>query len=73
LKIINTLLFAAISIIFISPALAQTWTGQGEAGLVKASGNTTSENINVGLNFKNEGERFVHEFDFDFYKASSIT
>jgi len=46
-------------------------TREGEAGLIKASGNTDSENYNVGLNFKNEGEILSHEIDFFLYQASS--
>lgn len=52
-------------------ASAQGWTGQGEAGLIKASGNTDSENFNVGLNFKNQGKVISHEIDFSLYQASA--
>lgn len=47
------------------------WKGQGEAGLIKASGNTESENLNIGLNFKNEGDVITHELGFGAYQAST--
>ena len=50
---------------------AGDWVGQGEAGLIKASGNTESETANIGLNFKNEGTLYTHEFDFALYQASN--
>jgi len=71
LNIKNTLFSLVIFITLFTSSHARTWTGKGEAGLVAASGNTDSENLNVGLNFKNEGEVWVHEFDFDIYQASS--
>lgn len=52
-------------------AKAQTWTGQGEAGLIVASGNTDSETANVGLNFKRDGEVYQHEIGFGLYRASN--
>jgi len=68
----KTILFcAAMSIAATSTANAEGWTGQGEAGLIKASGNTDSENFNVGLNFKNEGEIWAHEINFSLYQASA--
>ncbi len=50
---------------------AQGWSGQGEAGLIIASGNTETENANVGLSFKKEGEVYQHEFGFGLYRASN--
>ena len=37
------------------------WKGQGEAGFVKASGNTDSENLNLGLNFTKDGDVWTHD------------
>jgi putative salt-induced outer membrane protein len=37
------------SALFSVNAMAQTWNGQGEAGMVKTSGNTESESLNIGL------------------------
>lgn len=65
------LFLALVSLGLALPAGAQEWTGQGEAGLIKASGNTDSENYNVGLNFKNEGEILTHELGFFLYQASA--
>lgn len=50
---------------------AEGWSGQGEAGLVKSSGNTESENFNVGLGLSNDGEVWHHEFGIGLYKASA--
>lgn len=65
------ILSAAMSLAASTTIYAQGWTGQGEAGLIKASGNTDSENFNVGLNFKNEGEIITHELNFNLYQASA--
>ncbi len=62
---------ALISLSLSMSAGAQEWTGQGEAGLIKASGNTDSENYNIGLNFKNDAEILSHEIDLSLYQASS--
>lgn len=67
----NLLICAAISLAATSTVNAQDWAGQGEAGLIKASGNTDSENFNVGLNFKKEGEIISHDINFALYKASA--
>lgn len=50
---------------------AQEWEGEGEVGLVKASGNTESENFNIGLNFKRKSEAWEHEIDLDFFQNSA--
>lgn len=52
-------------------ANAEGWKGQGEAGIVVSSGNTDSENANVGLGFVNEGEVWTHELGFGLYRASN--
>ncbi len=52
-------------------ANAADWKGQGEAGIVVSSGNTDSENANVGLSFINEGEVWTHELGFGLYRASN--
>ena len=54
-----------------SIANAADWQGQGEVGLVKTSGNTESENFNVGLDFKKEVDLWTHEFGLSFYQASA--
>ena len=66
-----TLFCTAMSLAATLTANAEGWTGQGEAGLIKASGNTESENFNVGLNFKNEGEFLSHDINFALYQASA--
>ncbi|MBX2849535.1 MAG: DUF481 domain-containing protein [Acidiferrobacterales bacterium] len=47
------------------------WSGQGEAGLVKASGNTDSENLNLGLNFQKDGELWNQELKLVALQASN--
>lgn len=66
-KLVGLAVIAAFST---SPVLAD-WTGQGEAGLVKASGNTESENFNVGLGFINEGDVWTQEIGFKLLQAST--
>lgn len=50
---------------------AEGWSGQGEAGFVKASGNTESDNLNLGLKFVNEGPVWSHELGVAAYQASA--
>ena len=54
-----------------SMANAKDWSGQGEAGLIKASGNTDSENFNVALGLTKDGEKWHHDFGIGFYQASA--
>lgn len=61
---------AVVTALSASPSFA-AWTGSGEAGLVKASGNTDSENANIGLAFVNEGEVWSHELGFKLLQAST--
>ncbi len=50
---------------------SEGWSGQGEAGFVKASGNTDSENLNVGLSFLKDGELWDHEIKLIALNASN--
>ncbi len=52
-------------------SLADQWKGQGEAGFVRASGNTDSESANVGLRFENVGDVWSHELLLSTYQASN--
>lgn len=54
----------------ISPAHAD-WTGEGEAGLVIASGNTETETANAKLQFASEIDKWKHEFGGSALYASS--
>lgn len=65
------LLLLAILCALSAPINAAEWTGQGEAGLVKTSGNTDSENANIGLAFTNEGELWTHDLSFKLFQNSS--
>ena len=68
LKLIASLIIAtSIS----STAHAEGWTGQGEAGIISASGNTDSETINLGLKFEKSGKIWDHEIGLAAYKTSS--
>ncbi len=53
------------------PVLAEGWSGKGEAGLVKASGNTDSTSANLGLGFINESGIWKHELGFAYFNASN--
>ncbi len=50
---------------------SNVWSGQGEAGFVKASGNTENETLNIGLNFKKGGELLNHEIKLGAFQASN--
>jgi len=65
------LLVTTFCVLFSTAVSAQDWSGQGEAGLVRASGNTDSENFNVGLNFSKNGEVWKHEIGLGLYQASA--
>ena len=69
MKIIT--LLSAITLTTSFTVNAADWQGQGEVGLVKTSGNTESENFNVGLDFKKELKAWRHEFGVAFYQASA--
>lgn len=47
------------------------WSGQGEAGFQKASGNTESETLNLGLAFLWTNNDWSNEFDISVYRASN--
>ena len=65
------LLTLAIGLCLSNAALAEGWTGQGEAGLIKASGNTDSENVNIGLKFAHIGDVWTNEFALSVLSASN--
>ncbi len=67
----SKLLALAVSLCISNTAFAQGWKGQGEAGLVKASGNTESENANLGLKFSKEGNVWTNELAFSLLKTSA--
>jgi len=69
--ILKTKLFAILIAFSVSHNVHAQWKGQGEAGFVTASGNTDTENLNVGLKFINEGPVWAHEFGFNTYQAST--
>lgn len=69
LKIVSPVI-AIVGLAVSVPSYAQ-WTGQGEAGIISASGNTDSENANIGLSFINEGPVWTHEIGFGYIKASA--
>ncbi len=68
-KLLSTILLTTLCTPMV--VSAEGWSGQGEAGLIVASGNTDSENANVGLSFKKEGELYQHELGFGLYRASN--
>jgi len=46
------------------------WSGQGEAGINFASGNTESENANIGLKFKHIGKAWESDLGFNYFLSS---
>jgi len=65
------LLTIAMSLCLSNVVYADGWTGQGEAGFVKASGNTDSENVNIGLKFSKSGEVWTNEIAIAAFTASN--
>lgn len=57
--------------VFAQGAAEGSWKGQGEAGFVKASGNTESENLNLGLNFTKEADIWAHDLKLVALQATS--
>lgn len=67
----KTTLISILLVSSIANVNAADWKGQGEAGLVKSSGNTDSQSANAGLKFSKEGELWKHEFAAKYLKNSS--
>lgn len=67
----SKLITLAVALCLSNASLAEGWKGQGEAGFVKAGGNTESENVNVGLKFAKEGEVWTNEFAIAALTASN--
>jgi putative salt-induced outer membrane protein len=63
-------LLAGVVLLAASPARAD-WTGNGEAGLVIASGNTETETANAKLQFATEIDKWKHQFGGAALYASS--
>jgi len=69
---LKTRIFTTLCLLCLSSTIqAKGWSGQGEAGYVKAGGNTDSESLNIGLKFVNEGPLWAHELGFTTYQASA--
>lgn len=67
----SKLLILFTSLCLSTTVSAEGWKGQGEAGFVKASGNTDSENLNVGLKFSKVGEVWTNEIAFAAFQSSN--
>jgi putative salt-induced outer membrane protein len=59
------------SLLLSNVAKAEGWSGEAEVGYIKLSGNTSSENLNLGLDFKHENERWTNSVNIQAFKASS--
>ena len=70
-SMLRKIVFISGMLLATSTATAGEWSGQGEAGYMRASGNTQSETINLGLNFLWEGSVWSSEFDLAVYQSSS--
>jgi len=60
-----------LGLLVATSAQAEGWKGQGEAGLIRTTGNTESENFNIGLNFEKIGETWSHELGFGLLETSA--
>jgi putative salt-induced outer membrane protein len=69
--VINAIAVLVLSGVISVSVAAEGWTGQGEAGLVKASGNTDNENANIGLGFTNQSDNWRHKLGFKYLTANS--
>ena len=67
----SKLLTLAVGLCLSNAVFAEGWKGQGEAGLIKASGNTDSENANIGLKFAKVGDVWTNEFALSVLSASN--
>ncbi len=67
----SKLLILLTSLCLSTTVSAEGWKGQGEAGFVKASGNTDSENLNVGLKFSKVGAVWTNEIAFAAFQSSN--
>ncbi len=71
MKNLSSLLGLCLLALSINNTAAQDWSGQGEVGLTKASGNTDSENFNIGLGFKKEMDIWSHDIGIKYFKSSA--
>ena len=56
---------------FAQTSFAQTWEGQGEAGIIRTTGNTESENLNLGLGLSYIQGKWTNKFVAAAYQQSS--
>jgi len=71
--IIKTTLSSAVILAsaFTQSSIAQTWEGQGEAGIIRTTGNTESENLNLGLSLSYNQGKWTNKFVAAAYQQSS--
>lgn len=66
---------AGITLVFFilsaGQSFAAEWSGSGEAGLTKASGNTENENFNIGLTLGADSNNWHHDIAFKFFRAEA--
>ena len=54
----------------VCPAEAAEWSGKGEFGLVVARGNSETETLNLGLQFKRQAEKWRNSLDLSALRSS---
>jgi len=67
----KTLLLLGVGTFLAANSHAQTWEGQAEAGIIKTSGNTESESINLGIDFSFYNEKWSNSLVADVYQSSN--
>ena len=65
---------ATLALLAAGPALAQDdpeygWTGKGEVGFVKTSGNTDTQTAKLGLAFVKTSEQWEHKINFGYLNS----
>jgi len=67
----KTILAISMTALVSTSANATGWKGTGEAGILINSGNSDTENINVGLGFEKAGPLWSHTFGLGITKSTS--
>lgn len=65
------LMAACITITSTKILATDEWSGTGEVGLIKSSGNSDNENFNVGLAFERKTEIWEQDVHLKYFKSSS--
>jgi putative salt-induced outer membrane protein len=69
--ILNRQICAGVALILVAASAQAEWKGKGEAGLVFASGNTKSTNVNLKLGMSEEVGLWKHSLEMAALRATS--